>query len=90
MIGYDAQQITPDVLADRDEAGEAIGALLSYLDNGEREQPGQFGMVPQKINEVVGDIMQQVRSRATRNGEERVEPEEVSPVEQAELAQPVS
>lgn len=68
-IAFDAQQITPDIKADRDDASQLISTLISYLDIGERGMPGLYGNVPSEINEVVGDLMQQIRSRATRNGE---------------------
>jgi hypothetical protein len=68
-IAFDAQQITPGVKADRDDAGQLVNTMISYLEMGAKEKPGMFGNVPWEINEIVGDLMQQIRARATRNGE---------------------
>lgn len=44
--------------------------MQSYPEMKEKEEPGKLTKTAQEINEVVADIMKQIRARATRAGDD--------------------
>jgi hypothetical protein len=72
-ISFDAQQFLMDHHEAFEELGQAIIALQSELDVVETEQPGSCLAAIREIDQIVGEVMKQIRSRYTRAGKDENE-----------------